>query len=60
MPVPIIATPIASAHIRSRLQSPMLTASDTAPIVQKCVRCRIAPNRNVRANVAHSTVRDSA
>ena len=34
---PRIATAIASTHMRMRVQSPMLTMSETAPIVQKLV-----------------------
>ena len=52
---PIIATPIAMAHLRMRVQSPMLTTSATAPIVQKWVRCAIAPNSTDRPNAAQST-----
>ncbi|MNT46612.1 hypothetical protein D3C72_1832720 [compost metagenome] len=59
-PVPIMATPIARPHMRARVQSPMLTTSETAPMVQKCVRCSTAPNRKVRTNVLSSTVRESA
>ena len=52
---PIIATPMASSHMRMRVQSPMLTMSATAPMVQKCVRCAIAPKAAASANAAHST-----
>jgi hypothetical protein len=30
--------------------------SDTAPMVQKCVRCAIAPKATASANAAHNTV----
>jgi len=39
-----MATAIASSHIRIRVQSPMLTMSDTAPIVQKFVMLPMKPN----------------
>ncbi len=29
--------------------------SDSAPIVQKCVRCAMAPNASASTNAAHST-----
>ena len=52
---PIIATPMASSHMRMRVQSPMLTMSATAPMVQKCVRCATAPKATASAKLAHST-----
>src|SRR5580765_2058547 len=52
---PIIATPIAITHMRMRVQSPMVTMSETAPIVQKWVRCAIAPNSIDRPNADQST-----
>ena len=52
---PSIATPIASTHMRMRVQSPMLTMSATAPMVQKCVRWAIAPNSTASAKAPHST-----
>ncbi len=52
---PSVAVAIASAHMRARVQSPMLTTSATAPIVQKWVRCAIAPKIAASANAAHST-----
>jgi hypothetical protein len=33
-----MATAMASSHMRMRLQSPMLTMSDTAPIAQNWLR----------------------
>src|SRR5262245_28427067 len=41
--------------MRMRDQSPMLTMSDTAPMVQKCVRCATPPNTSASANDAHNT-----
>ena len=41
-------------------QSPMLTMSETAPIVQKCVRCMIAPSTTDSPNAAQSTCVASA
>jgi hypothetical protein len=38
-----------------RDQSPMLTMSDTAPMVQKCVRWAMAPKMMESAKVAHNT-----
>ena len=52
---PIIATPMAMDHMRMRVQSPMWTTSATAPMVQNCVRCAMAPNSTASANAAHST-----
>ena len=54
------ATPMAIDHIRIRPQSPMLTMSATAPMVQKWVRCATAPNTSASANANQSTcaVRD--
>ncbi len=51
----IIATPMAMTHMRMRVQSPMLTMSATAPMVQKWVRWAMAPNRTESANAAHNT-----
>jgi hypothetical protein len=48
---PIMATPIASAHMRMRDQSPMVTMSATAPMVQKCVRCAMAPKTTASAKL---------
>src|SRR5690606_31784083 len=52
----MMATPIALAHIRIRVQSPMFTMSATAPIVQKLVRFMIAPRTSPSAKVAQTTV----
>src|SRR5262245_61511589 len=41
--------------MRMRDQSPMLTMSATAPMVQKCVRCATPPNTTASANASHST-----
>jgi hypothetical protein len=57
---PSIATPAASSHMRMRLQSPMLTMSATAPMVQKCVRCATAPKTTASAKLAQSTWLDQA
>src|SRR5258706_2977325 len=48
-PVPRIATAMASSHIRMRPKSPMLTQSDTAPMVQKLVRLPTAPKTKASA-----------
>ena len=52
---PIIATPMAATHMRMRDQSPIVRMSATAPMVQKWVRCAIAPKITASANAAHST-----
>jgi hypothetical protein len=54
-PKPSMATPMASSHIRMRVQSPMLTMSATAPMVQKWVRWAMAPKTAASANAAHRT-----
>ena len=54
-PKPSIATPAAQAHWRMRCQSPMFTMSLTAPMVQKCVRCAMAPKTKDNAKEASST-----
>ena len=41
---------MASSHMRMRPVSPMLTQSDTAPMVQKWVLLPTAPKMNARAN----------
>src|SRR5262245_48708565 len=46
--------------MRMRLQSPMLTTSETAPMVQKCVLLETAPKTNARANAPQTTVEASA
>src|SRR6266516_85078 len=58
-PAPAVATAIASSHIRMRFQSPMLTTSDTAPMVQKCVLLPTAPKRKASANPPHTTAEAS-
>ena len=52
---PRVATAAASAHWRRRVKSPMATASLTAPMVQKPVRCTSAPNSADSTKAAHST-----
>ena len=47
---------MASTHMRARVQSPMLTTSETAPMVQKWVRWVMAPNTTANANEAHKTL----
>ncbi len=54
-----MATAIASSHWRMRVQSPKLTMSATLPIVQKLVRCTIAPKAIAKAKVAVSTKNES-
>src|SRR6185437_16782730 len=54
--VPAIATAIASTHSRMRPQSPMLTISETASIVQKLTRCATAPNTKASANARPVTI----
>src|SRR5207237_998370 len=46
---------MASSHMRMRFQSAMLTTSDTAPMVQKCVLLPTAPKRNASAKAPHTT-----
>ena len=53
---PSMATPMARTHMRMRVQSPMLTMSATAPMVQKCVRWAMAPKATASPKAAHSTV----
>jgi hypothetical protein len=52
---PAVATAIASTHMRRRVKSPMLTMSASAPIVQKCVLCAIAPKASASAKADQST-----
>src|SRR5882762_1620709 len=59
-PAPAVATAMASSHMRMRFQSPMLTTSDTAPMVQKCVLLPTAPKRNPSATPPHTTMEASA
>src|SRR4029078_6662845 len=47
---PAIATATASSHIRSRRESPKLTQSLIAPIVQKFTRVATAPKIAARTN----------
>ena len=47
---PVIAIAIANSHARMRPLSPMLTQSDTAPMVQKCVLFPTAPKTKARRN----------
>src|SRR6267378_5716770 len=51
---------MARSHMRMRFQSPMLTTSDTAPMVQKWVLLPTAPKRKASANPPHTTVEASA
>src|SRR5216683_2015998 len=57
---PAVATAMASSHMRMRFQSLMLTTSDTAPMVQKCVLLPTAPNRKASAKAPHTTTEASA
>src|SRR5436190_22536302 len=50
---------MASSHMRMRFQSPMLTTSDTAPMVQKCVLLPTAPKRKASAKAPHTTAEAS-
>ena len=52
---PNMATPMARAHMRMRLQSPMLTMSATAPMVQKWVRWAMAPKTAAKKKAAQRT-----
>src|SRR5207302_9678290 len=56
----MVATAMASSHMRMRFQSPMLTTSDTAPMVQKCVLLPTAPKRKASAKAPHTTADASA
>ena len=53
---PRMATAIESSHMRMRPQSPMLTTSDTAPMVQKLVLLATAPKMKASANAPQATV----
>src|SRR6185295_17462965 len=53
---PRMATPMASSHMRMRLRLPMLTQSDTAPMVQKLVLCPTAPNTNASRKAPRATL----
>src|SRR5258707_5932979 len=57
---PAVATAMASSHMRMRFQSPMLTTSETAPMVQKCVLLPTAPKMKVRAKAPQTTAEASA
>ena len=57
---PSTATAMARTHMRMRVQSPMLTMSDSAPMVQKCVRWVMAPKATARENADQRTVEVSA
>jgi hypothetical protein len=52
---PDMAVAITKAHWRMRDQSPMLITSLKAPMVQKWVRCAMAPNATESAKQIHST-----
>src|SRR5258708_18230843 len=45
---------MASSHMRMRFQSPMLTTSDTAPMVQKCVVLPTARKRKAHEKAHHT------
>src|SRR2546428_6842920 len=51
---------MASSHMRMRFQSPMLTTSDTAPMVQNCVLLPTAPKTKASAKAPHTTMEASA
>src|SRR5258708_19664882 len=51
---------MARSHMRMRFQSPMLTTSETAPMVQKCVLLPTAPKMKVRAKAPQTTIVASA
>src|SRR5258705_10313550 len=57
---PAVATAMARSHMRMRFQSPMLTTSETAPMVQKCVLLPTAPKMKVRAKAPQTTAEASA
>src|ERR1700679_2358915 len=50
---------MANNHMRMRVQRPMLTTSDTAPMVQKPERLAAAPKTKARANAASATLVDN-
>ena len=52
---PSIATAMASSHMRMRPQSPMLTQSDTAPMVQKLVLLATAPKMKASTKAPATT-----
>ena len=49
---------MASSHMRMRLVSPMLTQSETAPMVQKLVLLPTAPKTKASANAPAGDVGD--
>ena len=49
-----MATAMASSHMRMRPQWPMLTTSDTAPMVQKLVLLATAPKTKASAKPPHT------
>ena len=51
-----MATAMASSHIRMRLQWPMLTTSDSAPMVQKLVLLATAPKMKASAKPLQTTI----
>ena len=53
--VPAMATATASIQLRMRVHEPMLTMSDSAPIVQKLMRAAVAPNTKARAKPPSTT-----
>jgi hypothetical protein len=53
--LPMIAMAIAMSHMRMRAQLPMLTTSETAPMVQKLVRFATKPKMNARMKPPHAT-----
>src|SRR3954471_15164590 len=53
---PSTATAMASSHMRMRLKSPMLTQSETAPMVQKSVLFATAPKMNARTKAPPVTI----
>src|SRR5712691_7551532 len=57
---PAVATAMASSHMRMRFQSPMLTTSETAPMVQNCVLLPTAPKTKASAKAPHTTMEASA
>src|SRR5471032_2985148 len=52
---PRMDTAMASSHMRMRFQSPMLTTSETAPMVQKLVLLPTAPKMKARMKAPQST-----
>src|SRR5450759_5722493 len=52
---PMMATAMARSHMRIRPQLPMLTTSETAPMVQKLVLLATAPKIKARPKPLHAT-----